>query len=464
VEWPWVSTSGCLLAAAAIALHTDSSLPQAFRMMPTQAQAAVPEDASSAKLDRPVGRLEILRTLFHLLHTAPPWKQFTPWMVYTFVALMGFVIGGGVERWKEYSDLRLLYLPFGSYMLFAGIGVITYNLFRIDAIPVSRRTVLLVLTMPGLFFYCLGYGTGSWTRSSATARSPLVDFHVVQASLQSYRHNGPDAEPTNHRSTVSMVWVEVDPAFMGLCLTGDAPTITGPNGESHEAWSETLFRGGKPIAFNPYNTSEETTAEFEAAMLSRAIEDVYGQTIAADELRERYFVVEDGRVVDLQRIRQVEQDRWPDTSVMAATGGFSLLEDYPQLTAPGRGPDTPIYMLFVLVPWFLLTALFFRSLRATHGLKFVRRVYWAGLAIPMLAMLGQVLLAVFGLFSPEAARAYLAVTIRALGSSPALWVATWVVSLILIGATYWLALRQLERAELPTSPINCSLVDWGKVD
>ena len=121
-------------------------------------------------------------------------------------------------------------------------------------------------------------------------------------------------------------------------------------------------------------------------------------------------------------------------------------------------------MFFVLVPWFLLTALFFRSLRATHSLKFVRRVYWVGLSIPMLALLTQVLLAAFGLFSPEAARAYLAVTIRALGASPILEAATWFVSLGLIGASFWLALRLFERAEIPTTPINCSLVDWGRVD
>ena len=443
--WPWISTTLCLTLALVIAARTERRLPDTFRIAPATATETTARNTIAVNIDGPVGRLQIYRTLFNILHTAPPWKQFTPWMVYSFIALIGFVLAGGVDRWKEMEDLRFLYLPFGSYMLFAGIGVITYNLFRIDSLPVSRRTILAVLMVPGLVIYCGGYALGWWARATAPDPEPLVTFNVRQAQVEIDLHAGDEAPP---REVRTMVWVDVDPSFLGLSLSGKVPRLSTPDGESHQAWSEELFRGAPPLVYNPYNTPAETNAEFEAQMLSRAIEDVYGQRIPPDELRQRYFVVEDGKVIGLQ----------PDT------GGFPLLEDYPDLVAPSRGPETPVYMLVVLVPWLLLAALFFRSLRATHSVKFVRRVYWIGLAIPMIAMLGQVILAVFGLFSPDAGRAYLAVTIRSLGASPVLWAASWALCLAGISASYWLVLRQLERAEIPTSPINCSLVDWGTID
>lgn len=461
LPWPGVATVVCLGLAVAIGLRTEKHLPRAFRILPANAAVAPARDASTVRLDRPVGRIQILRTLFHLLHTSPPWKQLTPWMVYSFVALMGFVLAGGLDLWRDASHLRFLYLPLGCYMLFAGIGVVTYNLYRVDSIPVSRRTILAVLTLPGLFFYCVGYAAGWWVRTEGRDSRPLVTYNVRQASVEIDRHEDPDTQP---RETHTSVWVEVDPSFMGVSLSGQVPTLTTPAGESHEAWSEPALRGTTPIVYNPYNTSEETTPDFEAVMLSRAIEDVYGETIAPQELRDRYFVVEGDKVVGLQTSRSVAARAREGGPRAEPADRFPLLEDFPDLRAPASGPETPIYMVFVLVPWFLLTALFFRALRATHSLKYVRRIYWVGLALPMLAMLAQVFLSVFRILSPDAGRAFLTVAIRSLGATPTLWVATWAICLVAIGLSYWLALRQFERSEIPVSPINCSLVDWGKVD
>ncbi len=256
----------------------------------------------AASTDQPASRWQVYRTLFNVLHTAPPWKQFTPWMVYGFGAVMGFILGGGIDRWEEVASLRFLYLPFGSYMLFAGIGILTYNLYRLDSLPVSRRTILAVLMLPGLIAFSAGYATGSWARSTASDPSPMVDFKVLQTRVEVDLHEGANAGP---RELETMVWVEVDSSFMGATLTGEPPTLTSPWGESHEAWSEELFKGTSALLYNPYNTSEETSADFEALMLSRAIEDIYGQSISPDELRDRYFVVEHDQVVGLER-----QDPW----------------------------------------------------------------------------------------------------------------------------------------------------------
>jgi len=457
IQWPWISAGLCTALAIVVAHRTQKALPAAYRLVPATASRASARESVAASTDQPRSRWRTYRTLFNILHTAPPWKQLTPWLVYGFGALMGFVSAGGIDRWMETGELRILYLPFGSYMLFAGIAILTYNLYRLDPLPIPRRTILAVLTLPGLVFFCLGYAAGSWARLTSPSPSSMVNFNVQQVHVEVDRDEGKGARPTEVRT---MVWVEVDPSFMGLTLSGEAPTLTTPWGESHEAWSEEIFKGSAAILFNPYNTSEETTPEFEALMLSRAIEDIYGRTIPPDELSDRYFAIERDRLVSLKAYRKAGQEHLRGTLTRPIIG-FPLLEDYPELTAPPRGPETPVYLLLVLVPWLLLTAIFLRAFRAAHSSKYIRGVYWAGLAIPMLGMLSQVFLSVFGLFSPEAGHSFLAITIRSLGSSPTSWLLTWVVAIAIVLVCYRLALRQFERAEIPTSPINFSLVNWG---
>ena len=459
IDWPLASTGICLAAALILSSRAERSLPTTFQLVPTAPTAAGTGTEVAASTNRPVSRWQIYRILFNVLHTAPPWKQLTPWMVYGFGALMGFVLAGGIERWAAIPYLRFLYIPFGSYMLFAGIGVLAYNLYRLDSLPLSRRTVLMVLTVPGLFFYCTGYAIGWWARTTSPNASPLVNFNVRQTRVELDLQEGVEARPRELRT---MTWVEVDPSFMGATLSGDVPTLTSPWGESHLAWSEELFRGSKARLFNPYNTAEETSADFEALMLSRAIEDVYGSSISPAELRDRYFVVENNQVVGIQG----SQESTADLGVIEPGGRSSSRphEDYPQLEAPPPGPETPVYMLLVLAPWLLLTALFMRSFKANHSSKYIRGIYWAGLAIPMLGLLSQVFLEIFGLYSHAAGQGFLAIFIRSLGTSPGSWLLTWMVAVATILACYWLALSRFQGAEIPTTPINCSLVDWGKVD
>ena len=440
-RWPWLATALCLALAAVVLRRTQRSLPAAFRLVPYIAAPASTETATAATTAQPVSRRQVYGALFNVLHSAPPWKQFTPWMLYFFVALMGFILAGGLNRWVDAEDLRFLYLPFGSYMLFAGIGILTYHLYRLDPLPVPRRTLFAVLTLPGLIIYCGAYTAGRLAVLTDPDPAPLVDYKVQELQVQVDLEQ---ASAADSREPRIMVWVEVDQRFMGVTLDGEPPTLTAPWGESHEAWHQPLFRGASALMYNPYNTTEETTADFEALMASQAIERVYGTTILPEEIRDRYLVVEDSRVVGLQE------------------GGFTLLEDYPGLQAPAAGPETPIYMVLVLVPWFLLVALFVRSFRATSSIRFIRGVYWAGLGVLLGALLLQVVLSLFGLFSPDAGRGFLDVSIRTLGASSFIELTTWVVSLVVIVASYRFALSQFERAEIPASPVNCSLVDWGK--
>jgi hypothetical protein len=435
---PWLSTAVCLVLAFFVIRKTLRSLPAAYRLVPSTA-APVSVDLASADLASAkvsaaativattgptTKRWQVYRILFNVLHTCPPWKQFTPWMLYSLVALMGFIISGGLNRWFDASYLRFLYIPFASYMLFAGIGIITYNLYRLDALPVPRRVLFALLILPGLIIYCGAYAAGRLAIAIDAEPKPLVEYKIRPPSF----------------------WADVDEQFMGVTFGAPPPTLEAPWGETHEAWHLYPFRGVPILTYNPYNTVQETSADFEALMTSRAIEAIYNTTIPPGEIRDRYFVLENDRVVDLKE------------------GGFTLLEDYPGLQPPSNGPETPIYMLLVLVPWLLFVALFVWSFKATSSIKTIRGMYWVGLGVLIGAMLSQVLLSVFGLFDELAARTILEVFIRRLGTGPVAWLMTWTISLLIILACYRFALAQFERAEIPAFPINCSLVDWGAED
>ncbi len=116
------------------------------------------------------------------------------------------------------------------------------------------------------------------------------------------------------------------------------------------------------------------------------------------------------------------------------------------------------------MPALLLTALFIRSFRASHSNRHIRAMYWVGLGLLLAMLIAQAVLAAFGIFDPEAARGFLSIFIHRLGASPISWFLTWAVSLGAVFASYRLALAQFERAEIPASPINCSFMDFSKVD
>ena len=451
---PWTATQFCLLMTGVITWLTLRKLPPAYRLEPKCAAPANDEVSVAATSASPVGRWQLLKILFDVLHTAPPWKRFTPLMLYFFVALMGFIIAGGLERVVEELVLRFLYIPMGSYMLLAGFGLVTYQLYRLDSLPISRRTLFAIMVLPGILIFVGGYLGGWLILALDPSPAPLVDYNVQKQRVAIDLQQGADAEP---EALPTMAWVEVDQAFMAVSLSGEPPTLTSPWGESHQAWSVELFRGLSPILYSPYNTAEETTADFESLMLSNAIEDVYGQVVAPEAIRDRIFEIEDDRVVGVATISGQAAD-----AQSAGEQGISSLVEELDPEARSKGPEMPVYLALVMVPGLLLIAFTAHSFRANRSNSYIRAMYWVGLGLLLGALIGQVLLDVFGVFDSEAARGFLAVFIQRLGTSPLSWILTWVVSLGAIVASYRVALAQFVKAEIPASPLNCSFIDFTK--
>lgn len=444
-NWPVLAAASCALSAVAVLRRSVRALPLAYRLVPARAAEPRRTDRSTEAVamvpSGAVGQRRIWRLVYTVLHTAPPWKQAAPWLLYFFVGFMGFLLAGGFDRWFDARELRYLYLPLGSYMLLAGFGLLTYHLYRIDPLPLPRRTLFAILVMPGILWFCFGYAGGLLALATDPEPRPALDYKVLP----------PRAE------LGSMVWVDIDPAFMRASLSGRVPALTSDWGESHPAWSEPLFRGLPIRVYNPYNTAAETSADFEALLTSRAIEAVYGRSLPPATISDRYFEIENDKV---SGVRQSSRAASHQETGFART----LLADHPDLEPPDRGPETPVFLMLGLVPGLLLIGWIVRSFRAENSERFVRVRYWLALGVLLGALLVQVLLSIFGLLNTDAAIALLAMLIHRLGEDPLLRILTWLASLAAISFSYRVALRQFERAEIPPAPIRCTLVDWSQPD
>jgi hypothetical protein len=420
-RWPLGASLLLLAGSLVLGVRTLGALPPTLATVsrdPAPVRPALEAERSTRESARSHG----WRTLFSILHHAPPWGRFTPWVLYGFMLLIGFVMAGGLGLFSDFFDervLRFIYLPLASYGLFSGLGVLLYQSFRVDPLPVSRRRLFALLMLPTLGVFLLGF-VGARLALLASSPRQLVD----------YRLQG------------EYYWVDVPLRFLTAASQDEVPTIEAPWGESHLAWSAPLFDGSEMVVYSPFNTAEESSVRFEGLMLSRAVEAIYGRAIPPAELLERYFHVREGRLFALK------EDR------------LTLLADYPGLVAPSDGPEAPIYAALVVIPWLLVSAIFFWSFRSPSSERRVKRVYWAIMILLLSLMIALATGMVTGLYDPEVASALLGIWIRQLGELPLVHVAAWLLAAALGLVAYLFAERQYRRSELPSSPFKLSLIDF----
>jgi hypothetical protein len=361
------------------------------------------------------------RLVSRIIYNAPPLGAATGWIMFPFIAIIGMALSGVLDVWMDDVEvLRLMYLPLGAYVLFSLVGPLTYRLNSLDPLPISRRLIFALLILPALLAFCLGYGLSEVVKVTADHNQNLVEYRIEEGYY----------------------WVDVPEGFFEIARDGEAPILTSPWGESHVAWSAPPFRGSRAVVYSPFNTVEESSADFEAWLTSRAIEAVYGRSVPWEEIRDRYFQVEGEQLVGLEE------------------GGLTLAADYGPLEPPARGPEFPLVLLLTVPPWLLLVAVFLRTFRAGLGDRARQAVFWAVAAGLVVLMLGMAALMISGLFSPPIVRGFLEVMLRQVGASPIRTIMLWAASLLATAAAYFVAKRQFLRAELPPKATKFALIDW----
>ena len=215
---------------------------------------------------------------------------------------------------------------------------------------------------------------------------------------------------------------------------GVSPTSPGPH---------LPFRGSRAVVYSPFNTAEESSADFEAWLTSRAIETVYGRSVPWEEIRDRYFEVEGEQLVGLEKRGLHPRGRLR-----------------PPRTPCERPRISVLSCCWWLPPGSCWSAVFLRTFRAGLGDRARQAVFWAVAAGLVVLMLGMAALMISGLFSPRIVRGFLEVILRQVGASPVQTITVWAASLVATAAAYFVAQRQFLAAELPPKATKFALIDW----
>jgi hypothetical protein len=342
----------------------------------------------------------------------PPTLMGIP-VIFTWGLLLSGVLIG--------PEVSFMFLTLSSYILFAFVPAQASQIYILDALPISRRALFSALVLPNLILLGAGYASGVLIGARAEP-VPAMAYQADRTRLfPEDRHEQP--------------LVRVSYAACRMTWSGEVPLITSPWGETHPAWSEPLFKNGSVQLYSPFATRQESSSEFQALMISRAIHHVYGHAIAPDEIQRRYLEDDHGRFTLEREIS-------------------TLLTDYPQLGTPLSPRPASIYFLVVTLIYLLMVAIYTRALRTDFG-NLGRKVFMFSLmgAILLLHVV-QLTLAMAGLLQIDVLGGLMLIGSLYLEANvPGGLIGLWVACLLLTLIGYRWAESRFQRIEAPMGPL-----------
>ncbi len=332
-------------------------------------------------------------------------------VIFPFLIGWGMLMSGFYSVWMGWEDeMRYTFILLTAFLLFSGTGGQLKKLYLLDPLPISRRLIFAILFLPYLFALFLGYGAG----------------RIAVAAIE---------EPTSAITIIadnSCCYTRIPIEFCEIAWIGDPPDNNSPWGESHPAWKAPLFKGGGSALYSPFSTYENSSPDFVALQISRAVEAIYERIIPPDEIKDRYL------------------DVAPDGSIGLKEGGITLLEDYPGMKHRSGGPVFPVMMFLAGIALFILLFVYLRTFRLSIT-DSVRKIVFVGLLL--LAFLLHIVPYALAIGDYMNMRVYIGfwkAFIRVLGEAlPGGSIAVWVICALLFLAGYRLIEKQFERIEMP---------------
>jgi hypothetical protein len=417
-----------LAVAAVLAVRGYRALPVSFTLVPREAAPAGTRlrpgvaEARTERWERPVGaggrlrdRLLLHGRILRILSLGiapgqilriPPTLFIVP-----FLVVWAVFISGGLFRGEVLT----------AYLLFVILAAPMAQLHLLDPLPISRRVLCAHLLVPGLLITSLGYGIG---RIVITARSESTDRVLFQ---ETHRDGFCPPYP------LPAAMVRVPTEYCRIAWDGEPPENRSPWGESHEPWGLPVYRGSRAFFYSPYSASEGSSVEFVALQISRAIEAVYGESVAPEEIRERYLDVDpEGKVVPRQ------------------AGGLSLLQDYPGWEARPERSQFPFVITEVGLIYFLMAVFYFRFFRATVTDRTRKLVFFGLLGLALILHLAPFVLFITRWIRPLVAIGLTQGLINwSAETLPGGAAASWVLAVLLLIVCYRLAESSFRRIEVP---------------
>jgi hypothetical protein len=409
-----------LLLAAGVAYRTFSVLPAAFSLVPLEAEpAGARVKAGATEAGGASSRWIVPRAV---------WRGVSggglDWMGYPFVLLFSIAIGGGLGLLSDdATDLRYVYIPMMSYILFSVMGPRLARLHHLDPLPVPRRALFAVLVVPYFLAFCAGYGLGALGADRAARSDDLVTYASSEGAWR----------------------LQVPLRAREIAWDGRAPEATAPWGESHRpATVSPLWRGSRAVLYSPYDTPDGSSRDFVALQLSRAVRAVYGAEIPPAEIADRCLVTR------------------PDGVVVTKEPGLLLRRAFPGLSPRGGGPMFPVMVALACVPWLLFTALLLRCYRPGVPERARQTVVWGLVVLVVGGFLAMAAAVIAGLLHPWLFRALVEIPVRSAATSPAATPLLWGIAVASLIAAYRLGERRFARAEIPTRPTKYSLIEFAR--
>lgn len=307
---------------------------ESVRLTPAEWTASVPVRSAARRL------WVLFVTIFRSTSKMPV----APVVGVPILLAVGFTMSGALGSAIRGDDtIRFSLLFITSYTLLAFSGLPPRKLYMLDAMPVSRRFIFAVIFVPYMAMVGLGYGTGRIMADRAEGGRELITF----------------IERDGH------LYVSAPLRDGAIALDGSPPDAVAPWGESHEVWSAPIWAGKTPVVHSLYSTPPGSSAEFVAWQISRAVREIHGAHIAADEVLEHYLTTDYlGRV--------------------APTGGqLTLAADHPDWGVRSHGPVFPAMMLLVCGLWFIAMSPYLATLRPGYSERRRKSTFWWGMVTLM---------------------------------------------------------------------------------
>jgi hypothetical protein len=430
---PW-TVLVTLALAVVTALHRVRSAPKVFELDVSAgaksdpvARGTVAEQwqAAGAPANGLLFGSLLNRTILRCFYVGSKAKH-APVITAPILIAFGALFSGLDGYWLEEGSLGLLYVPMLAYTLLAFTAHPVSTVYLMDAFPVSRRRILNLLVFPNLLLLAIGCAAGI----------------LILSVLESARP--PRHEPLylRHDRDSGNYYLYVPRGALEISWDGELPTTVAPWGEEHPAWSRPLFKVGPVKLYSPYHTPPGCSFEFTAWQISRAVEKVFGQTIPADEIADRYL-----------------SERADGTAALE-TESLTIRADYPELRRVKKGgPLVPAAFSAAAALWLVSLTILIRTYRSGVSKKKRQVITVALMAGLMLIWLIEMLVApITGLVYMDGFINVIDTLFDAVGRSVVATVLLWLAGALLLWAAYEITLKSFRRAEVtPQRETGCAL-------
>jgi hypothetical protein len=403
--------------ALGLGLWIYLSLPESPAIVPREPETQLPSAAPAAS------RAVIAREAFvttgansrWLVHTTIWRTCYGHWMSWLLFGLL-LVLGLSGARSSPDDTLSGPWLFILYWLVLSALfGLAFARLSMLDPLPVSRRLIFTYMIIPGLLVTVFSYLGAMALRTEN--HSLLVDYR---------RH------PVVHDLDIRVPLPFWEIGWGGSPSPVEDPYVP-PWEEPYFPWSVPLFKGLPTVLYSPYHVPENSSPEFVAEQISRAVKAVYGVRIPASQIQKRYLVAK------------------ADGSVQVRAEGFTLLQDYPGLK-PIIWPQTaPVMILLIGLPWLLCLALALHRRYAQVSAPHKPWGYYVFVVLLALFALGNLWAYSAGYTKEWKLSALTQILIRKLSIAlPGGVLSQWGIVIVLLGGAYVLAQARFERIEAPT--------------